>query len=143
MQRSIKLTLGSPIYYRRTGLSLSEAVNKADKMAIGYDAVFHYSYSFCNERMVLSLLSSGEREGYTEEEKRIIESGGILDRKEWEDEELPAGKYLFEQLPFMPDEKDLQKIILPYAVSSDDEFYVRIYKENILECVFQLLFPSH
>ena len=142
MQRGIRLTLGSPIYYRKAGFSLSEAEKKADSMQIGYDAIIHYSYVFKDEHLVISPLSAGEREGYTEEERKIIENGGVIQRKEEESEELPAGKYLFEQLPFLPEEKDLMRIILPYAMNQKGEFYARIYKENILECVFQLLFPS-
>ncbi len=142
MNRSIRLTLSSPIYYRSTSYSLDEARAKADKAAPGYDAAVLFSYSYSNELLTAERIASGEREGYSEEEKRIIESGGVLGRKEDEDFQIPAGIYLFEQLPFIPDEKDLMRLILPYATRSSGTVFARLYKESILECVMQLLFPT-
>ena len=142
MQRAITLNLISPIYYFPASLSLGEAVSRADTKAIGYDAVLEFSYSFKDEKLSISSICSGEREGYTEEERKVIESGGTIERKEGESVEIPAGKYLFEQLPFIPEETEIPRIILPYLKDSEGRFYIRIYKENILECVLQLLFPS-
>lgn len=142
VQRAVRLSLISPIYYRPSGHTLEDAAKKADRKGIGYDAMVRYSYGFSDEHSTISRIAGGERDGYSEEERRIIESGGEIGRKEGEDEQIPAGTYLFEQLPFIPEEKDLPRLILPYSSSSSGIFYARIYKENILECVCQLLFPS-
>ena len=142
MQRALRLSLISPLYYFPASMTLEEAVRISADKNIGYDAVLRYSYAFCDEHLEITAEAAGEREGYTEEEKRILEEGGIIERKEGEEMEIPAGTYLFEQLPFIPEEKDLTRIILPYLTAASGSFYARIYKENILECVFQLLFPS-
>ncbi len=142
MQRALTLNLISPIYYFPVSLSLGEAVSSADKKAIGYDAVIEFAYSFKDEKLSISTIGSGERDGYTEEERKIIEAGGSIKRKDGESVEIPSGKYLFEQLPFIPEENEIPRIILPYLKDREGRFYIRIYKENILECVLQLLFPS-
>ena len=142
MQRAIRLHLIDPLYYQSSLFTLSSLVKKAEKADIGYDAAIRYSYSFQDEKLELKQQESGERNGYTEAEKAVIESGGRLDRKENEDMEIPASSYLFEQLPFIPEEADLPRIILPYLEKRSGTFFLRLYKENILECVVQLLFPS-
>lgn len=142
MQRAINLTLSTALYYKASSSSLDELARKTDNAEIGYDAFVSFHYSFRDEMLKLVPVSSGEREGYTEEERRIIENGGMIERKANESEEIPAGRYLFEQLPFIPSEKDLARIILPYARTADGSFYIRLFKENMLECIAQLLFPS-
>ena len=141
MNRAIKLTLSSPIYYRSTPLTLEELQRKADRSMPGYDAAVLYSYSYEGEILSLRRLEAGERDGYTDEEKRIIESGGTVRRKDDEDFMIPEGSYLFEQLPFLPPESGLQRLILPYATGMSGRVFVRIYRESILESVMQLLFP--
>ena len=103
---------------RAVRLSLEDAAKKADRKGIGYDAMVRYSYGFSDERSTISRIAGGERDGYSDEERRIIETGGEIGRKEGEDEQIPAGTYLFEQLPFIPEEKDLPRLILPYSSSS-------------------------
>lgn len=142
MQRALKLNLISPLYYRSQPFSLQEAVERADHAAIGYDAVIECSYCFRDELLSIAEHASGERHGYSEKERKTIESGGTIGRKEEEDMEIPSGSYLFEQLPFIPDRAALERLILPYAASGEGRFYIRIYKESILECVMQLLFPT-
>ncbi len=142
MPRSLRLSLISPIYYHPASLTLSEAVSRADKKDIGYEAIIRYGFSFSDENLSLSVTESGERDGYSEEERARIENGEPIPRKEGEDISLDAGSYLFEQLPFIPDEKTLPRIILPYLTTANGEFFIRIYKENPFECVVQLLFPS-
>ena len=143
MQRAVRLTLISPMYYYPVSHTLESALKKAFKEDTGYDTVICYSYHLKDERIEISPLISGERKGYTPEEKAQIENGIALERKDGEDVDIPAGSYLFEQLPFIPEEKDLPRIILPYLTKDKGLFYARIYKENTLECVMQLLFPAN
>ena len=141
MERALKLTLSSPIYLESTEASLDSLISGSEKKMIGYEAVVLYSISCENESMTLSRIEGGERNGYTEEEKRRIESGMKLERKAEEDFMIPVGTYLFQQLPYLPSENELPRIILPYVRESNLHAYVRIYKENVLETVMQLLFP--
>ena len=142
MQRAVRLSLITPLYYYPSELTIEKALKKADKEGIGYDAVIKYSFTIQDEKLVISRETSGERSGYTKEEKKAIESGETIDRKNGEDMEIAAGQYLFEQLPFIPEEKDLSRLILPYIKKNKGSFFVRIYKESFLECIMQLLFPS-
>lgn len=141
MQRALKLNLSSPIYLESTKLSLDGLISRSSSMEKGYEATVLFRIEFDNESITLSQLGAGERNGYTEEEKQKIENGEMPERKESEDFLIPSGMYLFEQLPFLPDEKDLPRILLPYISREDMRVYVRIYKENVLETVMQLLFP--
>lgn len=142
MQRAITLTLSTPLYYLPSSQSLDELIEKTIHAPVGYDAMIKAEYSFREEQLSISFISSGERNGYTEDEKKIIETGGILARKEEETEEIPAGRYIFEQLPILPEAKILPRIILPYTKEKEGLFYIRLFKESILECIAQLLFPS-
>lgn len=142
MQRTVRLSLVSPIYYYPAELSLDDLLTKVDREDIGYDAVIKYSFRFNDEILITNKEFSGERKGYTAEEKTLIENGITIDRKKGEDIEIPSGTYLFQQLPFIPQEKDLNRIMLPFLKSKNGYFFARIYKENMLECVFQLLFPT-
>lgn len=141
MQRALKLNLSSPIYLESTKLSLDGLISRSSSMEKGYEATVLFRIECDNESITLSQLGAGERNGYTEEEKQKIENGEMPERKESEDFLIPSGMYLFEQLPFLPDEKDLPRILLPYISKEDMRVYVRIYKENVLETVMQLLFP--
>ena len=141
MQRALKLNLSSPIYLENTKLSLDGLISRSSSMEKGYEATVLFRIECDNESITLSQLGAGERNGYTEEEKQKIENGEMPERKEREDFLIPSGMYLFEQLPFLPDEKDLPRILLPYISREDMRAYVRIYKENVLETVMQLLFP--
>lgn len=141
MQRALKLNLSSPIYLESTKLSLDGLISRSSSMEKGYEATVLFRIECDNESITLSQLGEGERNGYTEEEKQKIENGEMPERKESEDFLIPSGMYLFEQLPFLPDEKDLPRILLPYISREDMRVYVRIYKENVLETVMQLLFP--
>lgn len=141
MQRALKLNLSSPIYLESTKLSLDGLISRSSSMEKGYEATVLFRIECDNESITLSQLGAGERNGYTEEEKQKIENGEMPERKEREDFLIPSGMYLFEQLPFLPDEKDLPRILLPYISREDMHVYVRIYKENVLETVMQLLFP--
>lgn len=141
MQRALKLNLSSPIYLESTNLSLDGLISRSSSMEKGYEAAVLFRIECDNESINLSQLGAGERNGYTEEEKQKIENGEMPERKESEDFLIPSGMYLFEQLPFLPDEKDIPRILLPYVSREDMRVYVRIYKENVLETVMQLLFP--
>lgn len=141
MQRALKFNLSSPIYLESTKLSLDGLISRSSSMEKGYEATVLFRIECDNESITLSQLGAGERNGYTEEEKQKIENGEMPERKESEDFLIPSGMYLFEQLPFLPDEKDLPRILLPYISREDMRVYVRIYKENVLETVMQLLFP--
>ena len=142
MQR-LKLSLASPLFYRSRTMSLDEAIARADSEAPGYDAAIICRYSCSDDGAHIAGMASGERPGYTEDERRMIESGIMPERKAGEDLMIPAGEYLFMQLPYIPEEKEIPRIILPCITAQEGTFYIRIFKESILECVIQLLFPTY
>ena len=135
----MKLTLSSPLAYKPTSLSFDELLAKAAKAAPGYDAAVLYKIGL-DDSMTLASCGSGERDGYTEEERKLIENGLPIVPKEDETFQIPAGTYAFEQLPAAFEEKDLPRLLLPYA-AKDRYVYIRLFHENILETAMQFFFP--
>lgn len=135
----MKLTLSSPIAYNPTDIPFDGIIAKAAQAAPGYDAAMLYKIDL-GDSISLTRCCSGERPGYTEEEKMKIEQGIAVPPKPGETFSIPAGEYLFEQLPAMFNEDDLPRLLLPYA-TRPCEVYIRIFHENALETVMQFFFP--
>lgn len=129
------LTLSSPIAYRPTELSFDQLVAKAAQAAPGYDAAVLYRISL-GDALSLSRIAGGERDGYTEEERKMIGKGMAIAPKPYETFRIEAASYQFEQLPVAFEEKDLPRLLLPYA-GRERSVYVRIFHENMLETVMQ------
>ena len=129
------LTLSSPIAYRPTELSFDQLVAKAAQAAPGYDAAVLYRISL-GDALSLSRIAGGERDGYTEEERKTMEKGQAIAPKPYETFRIEAASYQFEQLLAAFEEKDLPRLLLPYA-GRERSVYVRIFHENMLETVMQ------
>ncbi len=84
----------------------------------------------------------GERSAYTEEEKRLVESGVRPPEREGYDLSIPEGFYtVYQGLPC--EGKELDRLIFSLAgVMSDTLIYARLYRENDFETVFQLFLPK-
>ena len=132
----MKLTLSSPIAYRPTTLSLNELIAKAEKASPGYDAAILYSLSL-SDMLKIERIEGGEREGYTEEERKAIEQGEIIKPKADETFLIPSGNYIFDQYPSFFTEEDLPRLLLPYA-TKNRQIYIRIFHESVLETVMQI-----
>ena len=91
--------------------------------------------------MDLKPLHSGERNGYTEEDRKRIEAGLSPIRKPEETCSIPSGRYLFEQFPAAFSSSDIPRLLLPYATKSG-QIYIRFFKESILESVMQFMIPQ-
>lgn len=141
MQRALKLSLSSPIWMRETNLSLTHFIARSEKKDRGYEAAIHMKIICSDEGVSIERLGAGERDGYTEDERKRIERGESIEQKDDETFVIPDGPYIFEQIPFLPEERELIRVLLPYLSKTETEVYVRIYKENMLETVMQLLFP--
>ena len=98
----------------------------------------HFGYNFW--KWNLSKFKC-QKDPYTEDERKRIERGESIEQKDDETFVIPDGPYIFEQIPFLPEERELIRVLLPYLSKTETEVYVRIYKENMLETVMQLLFP--
>ncbi len=130
------LTLASPMAYRPSEASLDEMIGKASSAAPGYDAIVLYSLTL-SDSLRIRRLGGGERDAFTEEEKEAVEKGLPVMARPDQTFLLPAATYSFLQLPAMFGEKDLPRLLLPFA-THDRQVFVRIFHENVLETVMQL-----
>ncbi len=134
------LTLVDPLWYSPSESSFDDIIASLPSKERGYDAFILYTISMSEDSMEIVPERAGERNGYSEEDRRRIESGLSPLRKDTETEEIPSGKYTFEQFPALFTSADLPRIILPYSASAG-KVYVRIFKESVLESVMQLMLP--
>lgn len=135
------LNLIEPLWYVPSGKSFDDIISTLSYAERGYDAFVLYSIEMTEDTMKLSAVCSGERNGYSEENIRRIESGLVPVREKEETASIPSGKYLFEQFPACFQSSDLPRILLPYA-TKPGKAYIRFFKESILESVMQLLIPQ-
>lgn len=135
----MKLTLSSPLSYKPTESSFDDLSAKAADAAPGYDAAMLYEIKL-DDILILKRIGGGERYGYTENEKEQIEKGMPPVPKEDETFIIPSGTYDFEQLPALFEEKDIARLILPYA-AKNRFVYIRLFHENAFETVMQFFFP--
>ena len=134
------LNLIDPLWYipsDKTFDGIMEALSSAER---GYDAFVLYSLSLSEDAMVLEKAAAGERNGYSEENRKRIEAGLSPIRSVDETESIPSGRYLFEQFPAAFQASDLPRLLLPYA-TQPGRVYVRFFKESVLESVMQFMIP--
>ncbi|MCH3917643.1 MAG: hypothetical protein LKE40_09320 [Spirochaetia bacterium] len=59
--------------------------------------------------------------------------------------EIPAGTYIFEQIPWLPNKESFESSLLSFSCApgfpNQGFFFVRLLKENSLEVIMQLLGP--
>lgn len=134
----MKLNLISDMHYRPSGKTLDGLIEETGRQPAGYDAFAEFSLSFSDEMLSIRAVRTGEKAPYTAEEKRLIEQGIDIGAREGESFSIPAGSYDFIQLPVIFGEADLPRILLPYA-TGERKAFIRLFKENIIETVMQLL----
>ena len=105
----------------------------------GTDGLLHIAFIYSDD-FSFKIVSCGFRLPYTEEEKRILESGEALPLKADETVILPAGRYLFSQQAPFDSMDDLRRSLLPWCGLSK-HCYARLFKENALHEVLQLFVP--
>ena len=139
----MKLNLISDMHYRPSGKTLDGLIEETGRQPAGYDAFAEFSLSFSDEMLSIRAVRTGEKAPYTADEKRLIEQGIDIGAREGESFSIPAGSYDFIQLPVIFGEADLPRILLPYA-TGERKAFIRLFKENIIETVMQLLiFDPH
>ena len=140
--RTFRLTLSSPIWYRSAEMGLDKAIEGIQKKETGFEHIECFSFRLRDESLTIEGLFAGERNGYSAEERSMIESGIPVPRKDEEDTELPAGMYILEQLPLPYGSVNLTMLLLPLIGGRmEGRVFVRLYKESFLEQVMQLLLP--
>ncbi len=135
------LNLIDPLCYipsEKTFDDIMAALSTAER---GYDAFILYRLSLSDDAMTLEAISAGERNGYSEENRKRIEAGLSPIRSKEETESIPSGRYLFEQFPAAFMSSDLPRLLLPYATHPGN-VYIRFFKESILESVMQFMIPG-
>ncbi len=130
------LTLASPMAYRPSEASLDEMIDRAAAAPPGYDAIVLYSLTL-SDSLRISRLGGGERDAFTPEEREAVEKGLPVTARPDQTFILPAATYSFMQLPSIFNEKDLPRLLLPFA-TQDRQVFVRIFHESVLETVMQL-----
>lgn len=138
-----KLTMFNPLTFKREEISFNQLLVKMLKAEKGSDAFILYSFSFSDTGCNLRQIDSGFKTPLTKEEKERIERGLSPIVREDEDTSIPAGTYLFEQYPDLSEEELLSTTFSSIAAAKGGEalLYVRLYKENTLECVMQAFRP--
>ena len=135
------LNLIDPLWYKPSDVSIDSIMASLPSKDRGYDAFVLYELSLTDDAMDLKPLHSGERNGYTEEDRKRIEAGFSPIRKPEETCSIPSGRYLFEQFPAAFSSSDIPRLLLPYATKSG-QIYIRFFKESILESVMQFMIPQ-
>ena len=130
------LSLASPMAYRPSEASLDEMVEKAFLAAPGYDAIVLYKLTL-SDSLAIRRIGGGERDAFTEEERIAAEKGILSKAGPDHTFMLPAATYSFQQFPAVFKEKDLPRLLLPFA-THDRDIFIRIFHENALETVMQL-----
>lgn len=143
MNRIFELNLLNPIGYKKKEMTLNEMIKNALLAPTGSEFFIKYSFSFSDSDVTFTYISAGEKDPLTQEEKIQIESGRSIPIRSEEDIVIPEGKYLFEQYPDIAEEESLSRVLssLLIAKGGENTVYVRILKENTLECVMQALRP--
>lgn len=144
MNRIFELNLLNPIGYKKKEMTLNEMIKNALLAPTGSEFFIKYSFSFSDSDVTFTYISAGEKDPLTQEEKIQIESGRSIPIRSDEDIVIPEGKYLFEQYPDIAEEESLSRVLssLLIAKGGENTVYVRILKENTLECVMQALRPT-
>lgn len=141
-----KLNLINPLTFKRVEISFNELMLKMLLSPKGSDSFILYSYVFDDSGCKFTRVDSGMKSPLTKEEKERIESGLSPIVRDDDDTSIPAGSYLFEQYPDLSEEELLATTFAAITAAKGDSnlLYVRLYKENELECVMQAFRPcSH
>lgn len=138
-----KLNLFNPLTYKREDFSFNQMLKKILLSEKGSDSFILYSFSYSDDGCRLKKLDSGFKTPLTDKEKERIESGHSPIIREDENTSIPEGKYYFEQYPDLSEEELLPLTFasITAAKGGEDRLYVRLYKENELECVMQAFRP--
>ena len=138
-----KLTLFNPLTYKREDISFNPLMLKMLLAPKGSDSFILYSFSYTDSGCILKQLDSGTKTPLTKEEKERIEMGLSPMIREDENTSIPEGKYIFQQFPDLSEEKLLSTTVAAITAAKGGEnlLYVRLYKENELECVMQAVRP--
>ncbi len=141
-----KLNLINPLTFKRVEISFNELMLKMLLSPKGSDSFILYSYAFDDSGCKFTRVDSGMKSPLTKEEKERIERGLSPIVRDDDNTSIPAGSYLFEQYPDLSEEELLATTFAAITAAKGDSnlLYVRLYKENELECVMQAFRPcSH
>lgn len=141
--RISKLTLITPLYYKKKEYTYSSALQEIMKAERGTDIFLKLHVEYKDYGADLSVKSSGKKNPLNEEEKARVEKGEEEIKRKGEEQGIKEGSYYFEQFLFIPEEKDLFTLIAPLLSQNPDinYIYIRFFKESVLETVMQAFLP--
>lgn len=133
------VTLSNPISY----IAAEHGFTDIEAMAPGSEVCFRYDFGYDDVIFRIDRRWSAYRAPFNEDEKRIIEAGGIPEDRAGYDLSIPSGHYsLLQTLPAQ-DEASLRTAAMSVAgTSRAGTLYVRFLKESPLECVMQIFVPG-
>ncbi len=138
-----KLNLINALTFKRERTTFNSLMLKMLMAPRGSDGFILYSFSYSDGGISLKQVDSGFKTPLTDKEIERINSGLSPIVRSDEDTSIPAGKYYFEQYPDLSEEALLEKTLASISSAKGGEklIYVRLYKENELECVMQAFRP--
>lgn len=131
MDRCLKLYLQNTIYYERSSQGLEQFIDRIYKEEPGFETISSYDFSFEDDGLNLVNMENGIKMGPPSLEPQTDPWPGLSIK-------LQEGSYLFTQLPVLDDVTKLKSALMPFLRNTmSGRCYVRLYKENTLECVMQ------
>lgn len=135
MDRCLKLFLQNTLYYERTEERMDDFLSRLFKEDPGFETLSTYEFSFSDEGLKLLNTENGMKFGPPSLEPQEDPCPG-------KSLHLATGTYLFSQMPIPETEAGVKRLLMPFLRNAmSGKVYVRIYKENILECVLQFFLP--
>ena len=123
------------MYYFKSGENLDAFVSRIYKEEPGFETISIYEFEFGDEGLKLSNTENGFKLGQPSLEPQEDPCPGSSIS-------LGKGSYLFSQMPVAESAAETTRLLMPFLRNSmKGRVYVRLYKENMLECVMQFFLP--
>lgn len=123
------------MFYIKSDENLDAFISRIYKEEPGFETISIYDFEFGDEGLRLSNTENGFKLGppSLEPQKDPCPGNSIS---------LGEGSYLFSQMPVAESAADTTRLLMPFLRNSmKGKVYVRLYKENMLECVMQFFLP--
>lgn len=131
MERTLKLYLQNTMYYTRDEGNLDSFISRIFKEEPGFETLSVYDFEFSDSGFVLRNTDNGIKFGPPSLEVQKDPCPGFSIK-------LESGSYLFSQMPIPENAMDAERALMPFLRNSmKGRVCVRLYKENMLECVMQ------
>ena len=135
MDRCLKLYLQNSMFYIKSDENLDSFIARIYKEDPGFETISIYDFEFGDEGIKIANNENGFKLGPPSLEPQPDPCPGNSIA-------LKEGSYLFTQMPVPENASDISRLLMPFLRNSmKGKVYVRLYKENMLECVMQFFLP--